>query len=107
MAGVSLATTMAIALLLVAVARVQLLDQFNSDASRKAAAAYIDIIARVPRRAARLLAATGLVVAAVAAAHSAGKPVSARSQCGPGLADSDVAGSGNQMAWLQAWARTR
>ena len=67
-AGVSLATTMAIALLLVAVARWRLLDQFDSDTSRKAAAAYIDIIARVPRRAARLLAAAGLIVALVAAA---------------------------------------
>jgi len=74
-AGVGLATAMAIVLLLVAVARVQLLNQFNSEANRNAAAAYIDIIARVPREAARLLAAIGLVVAAVAALTRPGSRV--------------------------------
>jgi len=101
LAGVSLATTMAIALLLFAVARWRLLDQFDSDSSRKAADAYLDIIARVPRQAARVLAAIGLIVAAVAAATRPESRVRRTPVAVRGWLTSTWRGIGTKWPWLQ------
>jgi hypothetical protein len=101
LAGVSLATTMAIALLLFAVARWRLLDQFDSDSSRRAAEAYLDIIARVPRQAARVLAAIALIVGGVAAATRPESRIRRAPVAARGWLTSTWRGIGTKLPWLQ------
>jgi hypothetical protein len=65
-AGLGVATTMAILLLVLAVARWRYVDGLDSTVNQDAAIAFFDIIGRYLRAAMRLIALLGLVVAGVA-----------------------------------------
>ncbi len=71
-AGLAAATSMAMLLLLLSVARWRYLDGVSADVSQDAAAALFDIIGRYLRAAIRLIALLGLVVAGVAVATRPG-----------------------------------
>jgi hypothetical protein len=65
-AGLGLATTMAVLLLVLALARWRYIDGLDSDVNQAAAKAFFDILGRYLRAAIRLIALLGLVVAAIA-----------------------------------------
>lgn len=65
-AGLAVATSMALFLVLLGAARWRYLDGVSSDVNRDAAAAFFDIIGRYFRAAVRLIALCGLAVAGVA-----------------------------------------
>jgi hypothetical protein len=86
-AGLGLAVTMSIALLLLALGRWRFLDQLGPEANSGAVAAFFDIIGRYPRGAARILIVVGLAVAAVAYVTRSGSRVrQGRARAGSWLA---------------------
>jgi hypothetical protein len=71
-AGLAIATSMVLLLVILAAFRWRYLDVVNTDVSRAAAAAFFDIIGRYLRAAIRLIALLGLVIAGVAFATRPG-----------------------------------